>query len=155
MSWWSTTPWAARTICRRRPGRSLALGCITSVGVSSTRMWYAVVMVVDMKVHESFNMFDNIKYMWAGGRRHRGRQGQHGEGNQEGQWQIGCITSVGIFSTWCDMLRRLWLTCKFFYTFNMSDNIKYMWVGGWRHHGRQGQHGEEDHKGRWKNGCIN
>ena len=33
-------------------------------------MWYAVVMVVDMKVHESFNMFDNIKYMWAGGRRH-------------------------------------------------------------------------------------
>ena len=115
--WWSTSLWTARTTRRRRPGRSLALGCITSVGVSSTRMWYAVVMVVDMKVHESFNMFDKIKYMWAGGRRHCGRQGQHGEGNQEGQWQIGCITSVGIFTTWCDMLRRLWLTCKFFLYF--------------------------------------
>ena len=27
--WWSTTPWTARTTRRRRPGRSLALGCIS------------------------------------------------------------------------------------------------------------------------------
>ena len=59
-----------------------------------------MVMVVDMIVLYTFNMFDNIKYMLAGGWRHRGRQGQHGEGNQEGQWQIGCITSFGIFFNW-------------------------------------------------------
>ena len=27
--WWSTTPWTARTTRRRRPGRLLALGCIS------------------------------------------------------------------------------------------------------------------------------
>ena len=32
-----------------------------------------------------------------------------------------------------------------FYTLNMSDNIKYRWVGGQPHRGRRGQPGGEDH----------
>ena len=46
-------------------------------------------MVVDKIVLYTFNMFDNIKYMWAGGRRHRGRQEQHRGEDQGGGWQIG------------------------------------------------------------------
>ena len=43
-----------------------------------------MVMLVDMKVVYSFNMSDNIKYTWFGGRRHSGRQGQQGGENQGG-----------------------------------------------------------------------
>ena len=32
---------------------------------------------------------------------------------------------------------------------NMSENIKYMWVGGRWHCERRGQHGGEDQRGRW------
>ena len=33
VSWWSTTPWTARTNWRRWPGRSLTLGCITLIRI--------------------------------------------------------------------------------------------------------------------------
>ena len=33
VSWWSTRPWTARTTWRKRPRRSLILGCITSVRI--------------------------------------------------------------------------------------------------------------------------
>ena len=38
---------------------------------------------------------------------------------------------------------------KVIYTFNMSDQTKYMRVGGRQHHGWQGQFGGEDQGGRW------
>ena len=38
---------------------------------------------------------------------------------------------------------------KLVYSFNISDLIKYMWVGRRRHCGRQGQQGGEDQGGRW------
>ena len=64
VSWWETALWKARTTRRRRPGRSLIFVCITSnihqLKFSSTRMWYAVVMEVDMKLVYSFNMSDHI-----------------------------------------------------------------------------------------------
>ena len=37
---------------------------------------------------------------------------------------------------------------KVIYTFNMSDQTKYMRVGGRQHHGWQGQFGGEDQGGR-------
>ena len=52
--WWSTTPCTARTTSRRRPGRTLTLGYITSVDIFFDRMWYAVMMLVDMRVFFCF-----------------------------------------------------------------------------------------------------
>ena len=34
------------------------------------------------------------------------------------------------------------------HTFNVPDKIKYMWFGGHRHCGKQGQQGGEDQGGR-------
>ena len=84
MSWWSTTLWTARTTWRRRPGRSLKSGFITSLGFFSTWMWYAGVILVDIQVFLfAFNVWDNIKDMWVGCRRHCGQQGQLGGGYHE------------------------------------------------------------------------
>ena len=44
------TLWTARTTWRRRLGRSLKSGFITSLGFFSTWMWYAGVILVDIKV---------------------------------------------------------------------------------------------------------
>ena len=50
------------------------------------RMWYALMMVVDMRVFFVFNMSDHIKYMRISGRRHHGRQGHLGGEDQGGRW---------------------------------------------------------------------
>ena len=77
----------ARATRRRRPGRSLTSGCINSVELSSTKMRYAVVLVVDMKILYTFNKSDdNIKCMLIVGRRQCGRQEQVGGEAQGGRW---------------------------------------------------------------------
>ena len=113
--WWWTALWTAGTTRRRRPGRSLIFVCITSnihqLKFSSTRMWYAVVMVVDMKLVYSFNMSDHIKSMWVGGQRHAD--------NKEGKTRK--VADIRMYHVgWnylqlgCDMLGWWWLTSKFF-----------------------------------------
>ena len=63
---------------------------------------------------------------------------------------LGCIASVWIFfQLGCDMLYWFRLSSFFSSSCNMSENIKYMWVGGWWHCERRGQHGGEDQRGRW------
>ena len=85
-SWWSTALRTAKTTRGTRPARSLKLGCSTSIGIFfPTRMWYALVVSVDI-FFSSCNMSENIKYMWIGGRRHCERQGQHGGEDQRGRW---------------------------------------------------------------------
>ena len=55
--------------------------------LSSTKMRYAVVLVVDMKVLYTFNKSDdNIKCMLIVGWRHCGRQEQVGGEAQGGRW---------------------------------------------------------------------
>ena len=49
-------------------------------------MLYGLLMVVDMKFVFSLNISDLIKYMWVGGRRHCGWQGQQGGEDQGGCW---------------------------------------------------------------------
>ena len=44
-----------------------------------------MVMVVDMRVFYTFNMFDHIKYMFVGGQPHRGRQGKPGGDDHGGR----------------------------------------------------------------------
>ena len=54
---------------------------------SSTRMWYAVVMLVDIKVFlYIFDMDNNIKNMTVGGLRQCRRQIQPGGEDQGGRW---------------------------------------------------------------------
>ena len=53
---------------------------------SLAKMWYAVAILVDMRVVYTFNMSDHTKYMWLGGRRHRRRHGQLGGEDQEIRW---------------------------------------------------------------------
>ena len=79
--------------CRRHRGRQGQQdgedqgGGITSVEFFSNRTWYAVVVIlVDMKVFYTFNMYDNIKYTWFGVRRHSGWRGRQG-----GENQVGCL----------------------------------------------------------------
>ena len=95
MSWWSTTLWTARTTWRRRPRRSLKTGFITSLGFFLN---LDVICWGDIGWHQSsflftFNVWDNIKDMWVGGRRHFGRREQPVKEDQGGQWIHGCITS--------------------------------------------------------------
>ena len=75
--WWSTTPCTARTTSRRRPGRTLALGYITSVDIFF-RSWCAVMMLVYMRVFFVFNILDHMR---VGGRPHR-----IGGEDQGGHW---------------------------------------------------------------------
>ena len=151
---WSTALWTARTTRRRRPGRYLTLECITSV----ENFFYKDVICSGKDGYSGFfytfdmpNIPNHIKYMRFGCRRHRGRQGQ-----QDGEDQGGGITSVEFFSnrTWYAVVVIL-VDMKVFYTFNLSDHIKYMWVGGRQHCGWQGQQGGEDQGGRSLTlGCI-
>ena len=83
--WWSTTPCTARTTSRRRPWDA----DIKIYHISwhfFDRMWYAVMMLVDMRVFFVFNMSDHIKHMKISGRRHHGRQGHLGGEDQGGRW---------------------------------------------------------------------
>ena len=82
--WWSMTSCTARKTLRRRPGRRLILGYITSVDVFFYRSWW--VMLVDMRVFFVFNMSDHIKYMKISGWRHHERQGHLGGEDQGGRW---------------------------------------------------------------------
>ena len=77
-----------------------------------------LLMVVDMKLVYSFNISDLIKYMWVGGRRHCGRQGQQGGEDQGGRWYL--YVSHQIYISWnflqleCDMLWWWRLTWNLF-----------------------------------------
>ena len=53
---------------------------------SLTRMWCAVVMVVDMRVFYTFNMGDNIRVNCIGGWRHCGWQRHLDRGDHGGRW---------------------------------------------------------------------
>ena len=85
---------------------------------SSRRTFYGLLMVVDMKLVYSFNISDLIKYMWVGGRRHCGRQGQQGGEDQGGRWYL--YVSHQIYISWnflqleCDMLWWWRLTWNLF-----------------------------------------
>ena len=65
------------------------------------------------------------------------------------------VTDFRIYHIWnflqlgCDICWDYGGWNEFFYTFNMCDNIKYMWVGGRQHFGRRGQPFGEDKGGCW------
>ena len=90
-SWWSTTPWTARTTWRWRPGRTLTSGC-TNKGWNY-RMWYAVTMVSDMRVfYICFQLSDHFEYIRVGGRRQRGTRTR----TRTTSRKVGFITLVGV-----------------------------------------------------------
>ena len=140
--WWSTALGTARTTRRGRPGRSLTSGCITSFEFFLAKMWYAVAMLVDMKAVYTFKMSDQIKYMWVGGWRHRGRHGQLGGEDQGGHWHEDVTHQLKFSRKWFAVV--MVVDMKVVYTFNTSDHIMYMWVGGRQHCGRREQQGRED-----------
>ena len=65
-------------------------------------MWYAMIMVGDMKVIYTFNMSDQTKYMRVGGRQHHGWQGQFGGEDQGGRWHPDVSLRLEFSST------RIW-----------------------------------------------
>ena len=68
VSWWSTTLWTARATRRRRPWGSMTLEWTLQFEFSSTSIWYALVMVVDIKVFFYIsNICNNIEIMWVWG----------------------------------------------------------------------------------------
>ena len=133
--WWSTAVWTATTTRWRRPERSLTMGCITSVEI-----FQDVKCCGDGGWHESCLYFQPVwphleheSWRW----RHRGRQAQLG-GEDQGDcwhWDVSYQLSLSSTKTWSVVV----VDMKVVYTFNMSDQYKYMWVDGWRHHGWQGQ----------------
>ena len=96
--------------------------------------------------HEScyiFNMSGHIKYMWVGGGRHCGWQGQQwGEDQDVSLWLEFSPTRM-----WYAVVMLVDLKdCD---SLNKSDNIKVICVGGWRHCGWQRQPEGGYHGGRW------
>ena len=77
------------------------------------RMWYNVVLVVDMKVFYSFHKADNIKYMWVVCRRHCGRHEQVGREAQghESRTQARALWSFGV---WELMPLAMMMICRTF-----------------------------------------
>ena len=94
-------------------------------------------------------MSDHIKYMWVGGQRHCGRQEQQGREDQGCRWHKDVSLCLEFSSTRTWYAMAMVVDRRIVYTFNMSDHIKYMWVGDGRHCGRQGQQGGENQGGRW------
>ena len=95
--------------------------------LSSTRMIYAVVLVVDIRVLYTFNKSDNnIKCMWIFGRWHCGRQEQVGAEAQEGRWHEDVSPSLEFSSTRMWYAEVMLVDIKVFInTFNKCENIRY------------------------------
>ena len=112
---WSTAMLTARTTRRRRPGRSLIFVCITSnihqLKFSSTRMWYAVVMVVDMKlVYSSTCLTTFSQYELVVNGTVDNKEGKTRKVADIRMYHVGW----NYLQLGCDILGWWWLTSKFF-----------------------------------------
>ena len=88
-------------------------------------------------------VWPHIKYKKVGGRRHRGRRVEPGGDDQGGCWHEDASHQKKFSSKRTLYCLLMVVDMKLVYSFNMSDLIKYMWVGRRRHCGRQGQQGSQ------------